>query len=423
MTRFSLAPLWTALLLYFCLTAALIAVVPFNGAPDEAAHAQYIEGIAATHALPVFQGQAPPNPGYEFHQPPLFYLLAAPLWSLTGAGVQLYAARALSLVFGLLSIWVVWKTALLVFGSQSRAPAFCVLGAALSPLHQGVGASINNDALAGLWAACLFYLVAQAWLIGAPRRIVVLVGVVAGLGALTKLTALPLGVWALVCVGLALSKQGKRPLTELVPALGIALLLSAPMLIRNQNLYGDPFAYGLFSRAAAGVSPGLALFSQVIGVGGYARGMALQMVGTAFGFWGGSSSFAKVVGTFSPSGPRFPSPLWSLPFLMVVALPLFGLWSARRTLADATQVANRSALWKCWAVGALLVALLWLSFAIAHVAGGQARYLHAALLPLTLLLGGALSATKRAGTLAALLLALVMIGMTLANIFVWKTLV
>jgi 4-amino-4-deoxy-L-arabinose transferase-like glycosyltransferase len=425
MSRFSLAPLWAAFALYFCLTLALIRVVPFNSAPDEGAHADYIGAIASSHALPVFAGQAPPAFGNEFHQPPLFYLLATPLWAVAGSGGQVPLVRALSLLFGLLTIWVVWQAAQLVFGRQSRAPAFCALGAALSPLHQGIGASINNDGLAGLWAACLFYLVARAWLEGRSRRVVVLVGAVAGLGVLTKLTVLPLGVWAFVCLGLALRKQGLQPVRALLPALAIALLLVAPMMGRNQILYGDPFAYRLFSRAATDVSPGLALFSQIIGAGGYARGMALQMVGTAFGFWGGSSSFAKVVGTFSPSGPHFSSPLWSLPLLLVVFIPMFGLWSAWKTrgLPNEEENSNRRALSLCWTVGALLVGLLWLNFALAHVAGGQARYLHAALLPLTLLVGGGLSKAGRAGTVAAGVLALVMLGMSLANIFVWKTLV
>ena len=423
MTRFSLVPLWAALALYFALTLALIRVVPFNGAPDEAAHAQYIEALVSTHALPVFAGQAPPNAGYEFHQPPLFYLLAAPLWAVAGSEARVYAVRALSLVFGLLCIVVVWQTARLVFGRDSRAPVFCVLGAALSPLHGGIGASINNDALAGLWAACLFALVARAWLVGATRPVVVLTGVVVGLGALTKLTVLPLGVWALVCLGLALRKQGHRPLTALLPALGIALLIAAPMLLRNQVLYGDPFAYGLFSRAAANVSPGIALFSAPIGAGGYLRGMALQIIGTAFGFWGGSSSFAKVIGTFSPSGPRLPSPEWAIPFLIVVAIPLLGALNWRRASTLAVPDDACRSLWRCWAVGVVLIFALWMNFALAHVAGGQARYLHGVLLPLSLVVGGGLSASGRAGTLAAALLGAVMIGLSLANIFVWKTLV
>lgn len=421
-TRLSLAPLWAASALYFALTLALVLVVPFGQAPDEAAHAQYIEAIASHHALPVFAGQSPPAPGYEFHQPPLFYLLAAPFWALGGTGAQMVLARALSLVFGLATVWLVWRAARLVFGADSRAPAVCVLGAALSPLHQGVGASVNNDALAGLWAASLFYLVALAWLDAPSKRVVLTTGVVAGLGVLTKLTALPLGVWAFVCVGLALKKHA-RPFAALWPALGLALLLVAPMMIRNQILYGDPLAYRLFSHAATDVSPGIALFSQVIGADGYARGMALQIIGTAFGFWGGSSSFAHVVGTFSPSGPRFPSPLWALPLLLAVGVPLGGAlsaWRARTPTED--DGANGRSLSGCWAAGAMLVGLLWLNFALAHVAGGQARYLHPALLPVTLLVGGGLS-RSRAGTFAAMLVGGMMVGLTLANIFVWKTLV
>jgi len=424
MNRSFPASLLTALALYAALTLALLLTIPRTGvsAPDEGAHRDYIQTIVVAHALPIFAGQAPPAFGYEFHQPPLFYLLASPLWVAFGSGLGFVAIRCLSLSFGLLTIIVIYLSARLLFGENSRAPMVCALLAALSPLHQGVGASINNDALAGLWAACLFYLVARAWLVGATPRVILATGIIAGLGTLTKLTALPLGIWALVCVALALRQAGKRPVSAILPALGAALLLVSPMLVRNQILYGDPLAYRMFSHAAGDVSPGIAVFSQIIGADGYLRGMALQIIATAFGFWGGSSSVAHTLGTFSPSGPRFPSPFWTLPFALVVLIPLGALGSVYRAPREKDTNSNARSLTVCWTVGALLVALLWLQFALAHVAGGQARYLHAALLPLTILLGGGLSRSKW-GLLAAGVLGALMIGMTLANILVWKTLV
>ena len=77
-------PLFLSLLVFLALGAALIARVPLDKSPDESAHWQYIEYIAANHALPIFDGKTmfPPNPGYEFHQPPLYYALAAPGWAL-----------------------------------------------------------------------------------------------------------------------------------------------------------------------------------------------------------------------------------------------------------------------------------------------------------------------------------------------------
>jgi len=416
--------LLASLALYTALTLALLLTIPRSGvnAPDEGAHRDYIQTIVATHALPIFAGQSPPALGYEFHQPPLFYLLASPLWAVFRNSAGVVAVRCLSLSFGLLTILVIHRTARLLWGEHSRAPTVCALLAALSPLHQGVGASINNDALAGLWAACLFYLVARAWLIGAAPSVIVWTGIVAGLGTLTKLTTLPLGLWALVCLALALRQAGRRPLSAITPALGAALLLVSPMLLRNQILYGDPLAYRMFSHAAGDVSPGIALFSQIIGADGYLRGMALQIIATAFGFWGGSSSVAHTLGTFSSSGPRFPSPFWTIPFALVVLVPLFALGSVYRAPREKDANPNARALASCWTIGALLVALLWLQFALAHVAGGQARYLHAALLPVTVLLGGGLSRSKW-GLVAAGVLGVLMIGMTLANILVWKTLV
>lgn len=417
-------PLFGALLVYFILVVALIFRVPWEASPDEAAHAQYVQAIATTHALPVFQGQSPPAPGYEFHQPPLYYLVAAPLWAITPPGVQNYAVRGLSLVFGLLTIWVVWCAANLVFGRGSRATSICTLGAALSPLHQGVAAGVNNDSLAGLWAACLFYLVARAWLEGPTKRLILLVGIVAGLGALTKLTVIVLGTWAFAALWMALAKRGERPVLPLVPAFGVAVLLAAPMMLRNQSLYGDPFAYALFSRAATRISPGFLTLNALTGMPffTYLRAMVWQIIGTAWGFYGGPNTLLMTTGSFTVSGPRIPDPLLLLPLLLVVVVPLGAVWSAWKTAQGTERSPEARALSLWWGIGVLLVVLLWANFAFSHQAGGQARYLHGALLPLVLLAGGALSRT-RTGTIAAALLGLTMLALTLANIFVWKTLV
>ncbi len=416
-------PLWAALALLFVFTAALIIRVPFNAAPDEAAHAQYIAAIATNHALTVFAGQPPPQPGYEFHQPPLFYLLAAPLWAALPAGARMGAARWLSLLFGLLTLVVVWGGANLLFGRGSRASAVCVLLAALSPLHQGVSAGINNDALAGLWAALLFYLVARAWLEEPTKRLVLLVGLVAGLGALTKLTALPLGAWAFLALGAALAKRGERPLTALLPGMGVALLLAAPMFLRNQMLYGDPLAYGLFSRAATLGTPGFAFYAANFGwtFFRYARGLAWQILLTAWGFFGGPNTLNKMTRPFSAGGPGMPSPLWLLPLLVVVGVPLMAVWGGWKARPDKAAPETR-ALSAWWGAGVLLLVLLWANFALGHISAGQARYLHGALLPVTLLLGGQLART-RTGMIPAGALFLTMAGLSLANILGWRTLV
>lgn len=418
------ASLFGALLVYFVLVVALIIRVPWSASPDEEAHAQYISAIATTHALPVFRGQAPPSYGYEFHQPPLYYLAASPFWGLAPAGVQHYAARGLSLVFGLLTIWVVWNAANLIFGLASRATTICTLGAALSPLHQGVAAGVNNDSFAGLWAACLFYLVARVWLQGPTKRLLLLVGIVAGLGALTKLTVIVLGAWAFAAVWAALVKRGERPVMPLVPAFGVAVLLAAPMMLRNQSLYGDPFAYALFSRAATQISPGFLTLNALTGIPFfvYLRAMVWQIIGTAWGFYGGPNTLLMTTGSFTASGPRIPDPLLLLPLLLVVVVPLGAVWSAWRTAQGAERSPEARALSLWWGIGVLIIVLLWANFAFSHQAGGQARYLHAALLPLVLLMSGALART-RTGTIAALLLGLTMLTLTLANIFVWKTLV
>ena len=83
-TTVAQAPRWvlpSLVALYAALTLLLIARVPLGTAnvPDEWAHFEYVEHLATRGTLPVFRPQGAPHPGYEFHQPPLYYALCAPL--------------------------------------------------------------------------------------------------------------------------------------------------------------------------------------------------------------------------------------------------------------------------------------------------------------------------------------------------------
>src|SRR5512144_3415764 len=67
-----------------------------QGLNDEPAHFRYVEYVATRHALPV-QTHRFEEPGafgradFEYHQPPLYYLLCAPLDSLAGPSRGLLA--------------------------------------------------------------------------------------------------------------------------------------------------------------------------------------------------------------------------------------------------------------------------------------------------------------------------------------------
>ncbi len=423
-------PLFLSLLVFLALGAALIARVPLDKSPDESAHWQYIEYIAVNHALPIFDGKTmfPPNPGYEFHQPPLYYALAAPGWAVLPAGAQNYWARLVSLLCGAATLVFIWKSARLLFATDRTIAILATAFAALWPLHLAVSSGSNNDALAGLWAAALFWCGARVLMRGSNLRDAALMGVLIGLGALTKNTILVVGFAALAALFVAQpdDKLPSRAINLLV-ALATMTIIAGAWWTRNTILYGDPLALAAFSGAAGEVSPGLAEFAQagILSPFHYLRDMFWQIFLTSWGFFGGSSSAATATGSFNPRG------IWirdlrlvplMLAFLIAPLAALFG-W---RRIAKINEIApdQKRVLW-FYAIGFVLVALAWLQFALAHTAGGQARYLHAALLPMCVLLAAGWRGLwpQRALKLASWALAALLLTMTLLNLLVWKTLV
>ncbi len=414
------------IVLYLALVAALIARVPPGAAPDEAAHVDYVKFIAEHHALPQFTGVAPPGYGYEFHQPPLYYMLCAPGALVFQGDAVVYWCRAVSALCGLGVLLFIGRAARRIFPERG-AIALLATAVAVWPLHLGVSAAAGNDALAGLFCAALFYLVARGSADGWLPRHAILAGLCAGLGLWTKTTTLPVSLAAL---GAAwdLSRRGwaarSGQLRAPVMMALTAALVAAPLLARNQMLYGDPLGWKAFSQAATAGTPGFPLMSHLgISFGRYARGILLILFCTAWGFFGGPNNAVNAIRPLAPS-PK-PLPLELLPLAAICALAtvvvLRGLLRMRAAAPDEAH----ALLWRWWFFGVLLIVLSWAQFAYAHFSGAQARYLHPALLPVCVAGGAAWCAALpgRARVFATLVFGAALLALALFNVFVWRTLV
>jgi hypothetical protein len=192
-------------------------------APDEPAHYNYIAYVAEERSLPVLESgdydQAlldsmlrshfnPPDGvtslRYEYHQPPLYYLLAAPVYWLTGG--SLLALRLFSVLIGACAIAMLYLCLELVFPTKTLIVVGATAFAALLPMHVSMLSAVNNDGLAELLIVVAL-LVALSWMrpwfyakndsvsaavngrSGQGRRRLVLLGFVLGLGMLTKVYA------------------------------------------------------------------------------------------------------------------------------------------------------------------------------------------------------------------------------------------
>jgi len=242
-------------------------------ANDELDHVKYVEYIVAHGSLPRISAAN----GHESHQPPLYYLLEAawqkllglpafapsatpnPAFRTRGArflyflhnysraqhqdAIYLHELRVLSVLIGLVTVLAGYGSARLLLG---RRPAALAVGftIVLWPKLLVVDSAVTNDNLViALSAAAvfLFLLSERARCQGRTwhrRWLMLAVGVVMGLAAVTKYNSLPL---AAVLLLLSVLPTLRRPRMLVDGALAAAgfLAVSSWWFVRNHALYGQ----------------------------------------------------------------------------------------------------------------------------------------------------------------------------------------
>jgi len=290
------------ILVYVAIGTLYAVLTPAWQVPDEPAHYNYVRSLAEGSGFPVLEPgdydqdylrrltsqKFPPNLPvdpleYEDHQPPLYYLLATPVYLL--AGGALLPLRLLSLVFGAGILVVAFGTLRTAFPGQ---PAVGLMGAAFIafiPQHIAVTAAVNNDALAELVVGGTLW--ALAVYLGASETRPWLVGILVGIALLTKTTAY-------VVVGVTVGAVFIRWWREQRPAAWAtrqlawiflpALLIAAPWFVRNGLTYGWNDPLGLAQhKAIVEAQPRSSEWLAAHGWGG----LLTRLVRTTFqSFWG-----------------------------------------------------------------------------------------------------------------------------------------
>ncbi|MCL5962646.1 MAG: glycosyltransferase family 39 protein [Chloroflexi bacterium] len=158
--------------LYLVLAAAYAIKIPKWNAPDEPSHYNYVKAIAVDRRFPILargdydfdyleklksahfpDGMPIDRVRYESHQPPLYYLLATPLFWATAAlpiDAQVVLLRMLSVLFGALTILVAYATLRRVFRDRALVPLAVAAFIASVPMYIAITAAIENDSLANL---------------------------------------------------------------------------------------------------------------------------------------------------------------------------------------------------------------------------------------------------------------------------------
>ncbi len=258
-------------------------VTPVFEASDEIFHYPVVKQVADGRGLPVQDPQAEQAWEQEGSQPPLYYALAAvatawintddlqtirwlnPLSNIgrpltpgnknlvvhtdreafpwRGTTLAVHLIRFLSLLLQAGTVYLTWLIARETWPARSDIAALAAALVAFNPMFLFIAGSVNNDNLItplATWVLLLLVRTARESWLGFRRA--VLLGLLLGLAALTKLSGL--GLLALTVVVLTVVAARRRAWGMWVRwgliLVAIVALVAGWWYLRNWRLYGDP---------------------------------------------------------------------------------------------------------------------------------------------------------------------------------------
>ena len=352
----------------------------YQDAPDEAAHMTAVRVVAAGR-LPTRErpGLAPDDgaPAYEWHQPPLYYALAA--CALPGGTL---AVRALSILIGLACILTVYAAARVLDPGAPECAALAAAIVALVPGHIAITSVVNNDGLLELCFGLTVLLLLNGFRSGLSRRVTALLGVVLGAAMLTKATSVLLV--PVIGLGLALiwrsGAPGVRVARSAAAIAVIALMLSGWWFARNAALYHEWLPITAFRQSFEGTVKATDVVAGTTGlhVDGWA-GYALLV-----GRW----TFQSFLAVYSTArGSTFGGPTF-LPSQLYILVGVAGIAAAAGVAMSMFSRGRVPAIQRRSLTLLIAVTVLVLASFVAFASRyfqAQGRYLYPAMLPIALL--------------------------------------
>jgi 4-amino-4-deoxy-L-arabinose transferase-like glycosyltransferase len=265
------------LLIYLALGALFAVYTPRWQAPDEPAHYNYVRYLAENRRFPVLQTGDYPHEyleeikgrkflpdlsidpiRYEYHQPPLYYALAAPVYVL--ANGDLLPLRLLSVALGAGIVLLAYATGRRIYPGWPALALAAAAFVAFLPQHLATVSQAGNDVLAELLFALVLYQLV-GW-VQAPSAIgdqpsainhaksaiknpqsAIILGFLLGLILITKTTAyiaVPLALGVLAWRWLHDRAPAWHILTDLALVALPAAAIAMPWYARNVAIYGWP---------------------------------------------------------------------------------------------------------------------------------------------------------------------------------------
>ncbi len=367
----SLSPTLRPLLLILSLSTLLAIgfawATPIGGAPDEGAHLEYVRTLATKGRLPKLdlerrRREHGADPGYESHQPPLYYALCVPFFHVgralggeKGAG---QACRVLSILIGLLGTVLVWRLSVTVAPDRPALALAASAFVALLPMRLALMASVSNDILNEVTCTLALILMLRLQTGGATVRQAAILGGAVGLALVVKQNAILLLPPALISLAAGAAPRGaaqnagsggdkrrkaadnppeksspdSRRILALCGAFGTVLLaVSGWWYAHNQILYGDPLAQRMFNTYFED-TPRWVNFRDAGDT--YLYYLGRRVLPTAFdSFWGAFGHLDPTkpqlfMGAYGegPPGPRwhYPPDSWLYPILLATVIVAIG---------------------------------------------------------------------------------------------------
>jgi len=354
-------------------------VNPLFESPDEVWHYQYVKYLADGHGLPVSDLVTEMPWHQEGSQPPLYYLLGATVvsWVDTsdtesvirynphaavglgdapdnknmmvhtsleafpyrGTALSAHLVRLVSVLMGAATVLCTYLISRIVFPSQRAVSVVAAAVNAFNPQFIFISASVNNDNLAILLCSASLLLLLRIWQGMRKPAHFMLLGVLTGLAAISKLSGLVLLPFvALLPVVVFWRERSLRSLVRSAPLVGVPLLAVAGWWYwRNWLLYRDPF--------------GLAAMFAVLPARSEGPGLS-ELLARAEGVW--RSAWA-VFGWFNVlADPWLYAAYSALSLIGISGLALLGLRRARRERHVNLPVLAWLALWSVTVLVALV---------------------------------------------------------------------
>ncbi len=371
---------------YIVIGTLYAAFTPTWQVPDEPAHYNYVRALAEDLEIPIIEPgdydhayisrltteHFPPEltiepVAYEDHQPPLYYVLATPVyWLFDGAVLPL---RLFSVLLGAGLLVVAFGAVRTVFPERPELALMAAAFIAFIPQHVAMMAGVENDALGELIAGGTLWALAVYVSKGSERPWPV--GLLLALALLTKATVyFVVGVAVLAVI--VRWRQGDRTWKwaagQLAWIFVPTALLSLPWFVRNALTYGWLDPLGMAQHNA--VVEGQMRTSEYLALYGWSAYWERAWSFTFNSFWGQFGWMAVVL----PA--RFYQALLLLSILLAAGF-LWWLFDRRRPRLTPDQ----RAILTLFVAAVVLTLLEYVGYNLTFVQH-QGRYLFPALIPI-----------------------------------------